>query len=55
MGGKVFQTVPSFKYLGNVIDNEGRISECVKDNTSREQNICSQLLYAKKQDRKERD
>ena len=23
--------MPSLKYLGNVIDNEGRISECVKD------------------------
>ena len=31
MGDKVLETVPSFKYLGNVIDKEGRISECVKD------------------------
>jgi hypothetical protein len=25
--------VSSFKYLGNVINEEGRISECVKDRT----------------------
>jgi hypothetical protein len=25
--------VSCFKYLGNVINNEGRISECVKDRT----------------------
>ena len=31
VGDKVFDTVPSFKYLGNVIHNEGRISKCVKD------------------------
>ena len=31
MGDKVFETVPSFKYLGNGIDNEGRICEYVKD------------------------
>jgi predicted transcriptional regulator len=28
---KVFERVSSFKYLGNVIHKEGRISECVKD------------------------
>ena len=28
---KVFERVSSFKYLGNVIKEEGRISECVKD------------------------
>jgi len=30
-GNKVFKRVSSFKYLGNVIYKEGRISECVKD------------------------
>ena len=30
-GDKVFERVPSFKYLGNVIYKEGRLSECVKD------------------------
>jgi hypothetical protein len=29
--GKVFERVSSFKYLGNVINKDGRISECVKD------------------------
>ena len=27
----IYETVSSFKYLGNVIDNEGRFSECLKD------------------------
>ena len=27
----LFERVSSFKYLGNVINKEGRISECVKD------------------------
>jgi len=31
VGDKVFERVPSFKYLGSVINKEGRISECVKD------------------------
>jgi len=31
LGDKVFESVPSFKYLGNVIHKEGRISECVND------------------------
>jgi hypothetical protein len=31
VGDKVFERVSSFKYLGNVINKEGRISECVKD------------------------
>jgi hypothetical protein len=31
VGGKVFERVSSFKYLGNVINKEGRISEYVKD------------------------
>jgi sorting nexin-29 len=31
VGDKVFETVSSFKYLGSVINEEGRISECVKD------------------------
>ena len=31
VGDKVFERVSSFKYLGNVIHKEGRISECVKD------------------------
>jgi len=26
-----FERVSSFKYLGNVIHKEGRVSECVKD------------------------
>jgi len=30
-GDKVFERVSSFKYLGNVIHKEKRISECVKD------------------------
>jgi len=30
-GDKVFERVYKFKYLGNVIHKEGRISECVKD------------------------
>ena len=33
VGDKVFERVSSFKYLGNVIHKEGRISECVKDRT----------------------
>ena len=28
---KVFETVPSFKYLGHGIESEGRINQCVKD------------------------
>ena len=31
VGDKIFETVPSFKYLDNVKDKEGRISECVND------------------------
>ena len=31
VGDKVFERVSSFKYLDNVINEEGRISECVKD------------------------
>jgi hypothetical protein len=31
IGDKVFERVSSFKYLGNVINKEGRISECVKE------------------------
>ena len=31
VGDKVFETVSSVKCLGNVIDNEGKISKCVKD------------------------
>jgi hypothetical protein len=31
VGDKVFERVSSFRYLGNVINKEGRISECVKD------------------------
>jgi hypothetical protein len=31
IGDKVFERVSSFKYLGNVINEEGRISGCVKD------------------------
>jgi hypothetical protein len=31
LGDKVFERVSSFKYLGNVINKKGRISECVKD------------------------
>jgi len=31
VGNKVFERVSSYKYLGNVINKEGRISECVKD------------------------
>jgi len=53
VGDIVFERVSSFKYLGNVINEEGRINECVKDNTNREQSICSQSSYAKKQDYKE--
>jgi hypothetical protein len=30
-GDKIFEGVSSFKYLGNAINKEGRISECVKD------------------------
>jgi len=41
VGDKVFERVSSCKYLGNVINKEGRISECVKENTSREQSVCS--------------
>jgi len=29
-GDKVFEDMSSFKYLGNVIHKEGRISECIK-------------------------
>jgi len=31
VGDRVFQRVFSFKYLGNVIKNDGRISECLED------------------------
>ena len=31
VGEKVFEKVSSFRYLGNVIYKDGRISECVKD------------------------
>jgi hypothetical protein len=31
VGDKVFARVSSFKYLGNAINKEGRISECIKD------------------------
>jgi hypothetical protein len=31
VGDKVFERVSSFKYLGNIINKEGRISECIKD------------------------
>jgi hypothetical protein len=31
VGDKVFERVSSFKYLGNVINKDGKISECVKD------------------------
>jgi hypothetical protein len=31
IGDKIFERVSSFKYLGNVINKEGRISDCVKD------------------------
>jgi hypothetical protein len=30
VGDKVFESMSSFKYLGNVINKDGRISECVK-------------------------
>jgi len=29
VGDKIFEGVSSFRYLGNVIDKEGRISECL--------------------------
>ena len=31
VGDKVFERLSSFRYLGNVINHYGRISECVKD------------------------
>jgi hypothetical protein len=31
VGDKVFERVSSFKYLSNVVNKEGRMSECVKD------------------------
>jgi len=31
IGEKTFEGVSKFRYLGNVIDKEGRISECIKD------------------------
>jgi hypothetical protein len=31
VGDKVFERVSSFKYIGNVINEEGRISICVRD------------------------
>jgi hypothetical protein len=31
LGDKVFERVTSFKYLGNVMNEEGRTSECVRD------------------------
>jgi hypothetical protein len=31
VGGKIFEGVSKFKYLGNVIEKEGKISECIKD------------------------
>jgi endonuclease/exonuclease/phosphatase family metal-dependent hydrolase len=31
VGDKTFEGVSKFRYLGNVIDREGRISECIKD------------------------
>jgi hypothetical protein len=31
VGDKIFEGLSSFRYLGNVIDEEGRIGECIKD------------------------
>jgi hypothetical protein len=31
VGDKIFEGVSSLRYLGNVIDKEGRIGECIKD------------------------
>jgi len=33
VGDKVFERGSSFKYLGNVINEYGRISECINDRT----------------------
>jgi hypothetical protein len=59
VGDKVFGRVSSFRYLGNVINEEGRISECVKDriqtgNRAYAANchIFLTLSYTKKQDYK---
>jgi sorting nexin-29 len=35
VGDKVFESVSSCKYLGNVINKEGRLSECVNDRIHR--------------------
>jgi len=40
-GDKVFERVSSFKYRGNVIRKEGRISERVKDRIQVGNSICS--------------
>jgi hypothetical protein len=31
VGDKIFEGVSSFRYLGNIMDKEGRIGESVKD------------------------
>jgi hypothetical protein len=44
LGDKVFEGMSSFRYLGNVIKKEGRISECVKDRIqvgNRAMQLCS--------------
>jgi hypothetical protein len=56
---KVFERVSSFRYLGNVINEEGRVSECVKDRIqtgnrayAANYHIFLTLSYTKKQDYK---
>ena len=41
VGDKVFERVSSFKYLGNVINKDGRISECIKDRHI----LCSKTFF----------
>jgi hypothetical protein len=41
LGDKVFERVSIFKYLGNVINEEGRISECVKNRKQTGNRACA--------------
>jgi F0F1-type ATP synthase alpha subunit len=41
VGNKVFERVSSFKYLGKVINKEGRMSECVKDRIQARNRACA--------------
>ena len=45
VGDKVYEIVPSLKYLGKIIDKEGRIRECVKDRIKEENRLYAANYY----------